>query len=359
MGYPIQQANTTIPLEFELVSSSDHATGATGLTPTVVISKNVFAFAAPTGAVTEVGNGVYKVAANATDANTFGPVKLTATATGADPGGDTYLVVGYNAYDAVHLGVSALPNVAAGAAGGIATSTNSSGQPTVASVVAGGIAATDIQAGLTAQRYTSTRAGYLDTLSGLVAAIWGVATSALTNAGSIGKLLSSFVRTGSNVNANATNMVTLPSDYVTGTDVTNISTATAAAVLASPANKLGTDSTGRVTAANMVTLPSDYVSSTDLTNIATAVAAAILATPANKLATDSAGEVNLNLAQAVPATQSAAALNTLARAFQGAIQAAFGAESRSGATVLAKDEAGARTWRTFTLDSATNPTQRS
>jgi hypothetical protein len=58
-------------------------------------------------------------------------------------------------------------------------------------------------------------------------------------------------------------------------------------------------------------------------------------------------------------TQSAAALNTLARAFQGAIQAAFGAESRSGATVLAKDEAGARTWRTFTLDSVTNPTQRS
>lgn len=45
------------------------------------------------------------------------------------------------------------------------------------------------QTGLTAQGYTTTRAGYLDTLNGLVQAIWDKATSALTTVGSIGKLI--------------------------------------------------------------------------------------------------------------------------------------------------------------------------
>jgi hypothetical protein len=49
--------------------------------------------------------------------------------------------------------------------------------------------ATDTQTGMTAQGYTTTRAGYLDALNGLVQAIWDKATSALTVVGSIGKLL--------------------------------------------------------------------------------------------------------------------------------------------------------------------------
>ncbi|HVU12177.1 MAG TPA: hypothetical protein VHD90_12910, partial [Phototrophicaceae bacterium] len=51
----------------------------------------------------------------------------------------------------------------------------------------------DVQTALTSQGYTTTRAGYLDTLNGLVVAvaqaIWDKATSALTTASSIGKLL--------------------------------------------------------------------------------------------------------------------------------------------------------------------------
>lgn len=228
MGYPVQQGNTTIPLEFEMVLTSDHVSPATGLAPTVTISKNGAAFAAPAGAVTEVGNGLYKVAANATDAGTLGPIKLYATAATADPGGDSYLVVSYNPYDAVHLGLSALPGVAAGAAGGLPTATNASGQVTASSVagsvasVAGAVGsvavgglpqadlATGTQSGLTAQGYTSTRAGYIDVLNGLVAAVWGALTSGLTTAGSIGKLLSGFVFSGANVNAAAQN---LPGDY--------------------------------------------------------------------------------------------------------------------------------------------------
>ena len=45
------------------------------------------------------------------------------------------------------------------------------------------------QTGLTAQGYTTTRSSYLDTLNGLVAAIWAALTSGLTTVGSVGKLI--------------------------------------------------------------------------------------------------------------------------------------------------------------------------
>ena len=54
-------------------------------------------------------------------------------------------------------------------------------------------AQTDVQTALTSQGYTTTRAGYLDTLNGLVQAIWDKATSAITTAGSIGKLIKDFI----------------------------------------------------------------------------------------------------------------------------------------------------------------------
>lgn len=43
----------------------------------------------------------------------------------------------------------------------------------------------DVQAGLTAQGYTSTRAGYLDVLNGIVAAIWAHTTRGLTTFGTL------------------------------------------------------------------------------------------------------------------------------------------------------------------------------
>ncbi|MDQ3832235.1 MAG: hypothetical protein M3315_01100 [Actinomycetota bacterium] len=48
---------------------------------------------------------------------------------------------------------------------------------------------TDVQAGLDAQGYTSARATLLDVLNGLVQAIWDKATSAITTAGSIGRVV--------------------------------------------------------------------------------------------------------------------------------------------------------------------------
>lgn len=55
--------------------------------------------------------------------------------------------------------------------------------------------ASDVQAGLTAQGYTPARAGYLDTLNGIVAAMWAAATRTLTavgNSAGVTTLLSYF-----------------------------------------------------------------------------------------------------------------------------------------------------------------------
>lgn len=93
----LQNGSATSPLPFLMIDVVDHITGKTGLSPTVTISKNSGAFAAPAGAVTEIGNGWYKVAGNATDTNTNGTIALHAEATGADPfDGIVAQVVGYS-----------------------------------------------------------------------------------------------------------------------------------------------------------------------------------------------------------------------------------------------------------------------
>ncbi len=109
MGYLLQKSSTARPLLFLLLSSTDHITGKTGATPTVTISKAGGAFGAPGGAVTEVGNGWYKVAGSATDTATTGPLLLHATAAGADPCDDRYEVVAFNPDDSVALGLSKMP----------------------------------------------------------------------------------------------------------------------------------------------------------------------------------------------------------------------------------------------------------
>jgi len=85
MAKLVLQSTSSDPLFFFLTQSSDHITGLTGATATTTISKNGAAFGAPAGAVTEIANGWYQVAGNATDTNTLGDILLHATATSADP----------------------------------------------------------------------------------------------------------------------------------------------------------------------------------------------------------------------------------------------------------------------------------
>jgi hypothetical protein len=131
--YVIQQSTTLYPLYFLMISSTDHVSPATGLTPTVVILKAGGSFGSPSGAVTEIANGWYQVAGNATDTNTLGSLILHASSTGADDSDIVYNVVSYNPQDAVHLGLSSLPNAAAAASGGLPTVGTGSGQITLSS----------------------------------------------------------------------------------------------------------------------------------------------------------------------------------------------------------------------------------
>lgn len=119
MGYPVKQSQTAQPLVFLMVDSADHVTGKTGLSPTVTLSKNGGSFASPSGSVTEIGSGWYKVAGNATDTGTLGPLVLHATGSGADPTDDRFDVVSYDPQDSVRLGLTALPAFAPNANGGL------------------------------------------------------------------------------------------------------------------------------------------------------------------------------------------------------------------------------------------------
>jgi len=104
----LKQSQTSQALMFLMVDSTDHISGKTGLSPTVTLSKNGGSFASPSGAVTEVGNGYYKVAGNATDTATLGPLILHATGTGADPTDVEYMVVAFDPLSATDLGLSRL-----------------------------------------------------------------------------------------------------------------------------------------------------------------------------------------------------------------------------------------------------------
>jgi hypothetical protein len=218
----LKQSSTAQPLVFLMVDSADHLSPKTGLSPTVTLSKNGGTFASPAGAVSEIGSGWYKCAGNATDTGTLGPLILHATATGADPVDVLYEVVAFDPQSATNLGLTNLDAAVSSrstyAGGAVASVTGNVGGNVTGSVGSvtgnvGGISgvtlpgtvpslaqitgalptdstiAADVQTGLTAQGYTSTRAGYLDTLNGLVQAVWDKATSALTTVGSIGKLI--------------------------------------------------------------------------------------------------------------------------------------------------------------------------
>ncbi len=116
-----QQNSTSYPMPFFMVYSTDHQTGKPGLSPAVTISKNGAGFGAPSGAVSEIGNGWYSLAGNATDRATLGSLIIHASATGADTTDTQFRIVPWDPYDAVRMGLTALPNVASGGRGAIIT----------------------------------------------------------------------------------------------------------------------------------------------------------------------------------------------------------------------------------------------
>src|SRR5688500_10576958 len=84
------QGNTTEALVFTMALAG---VPVPGLVPLVNLSKNGFAFAAPAGAVTEIGLCSYRVTPDAADFDTLGPLILHAQAVGADTTIDIHEVV--------------------------------------------------------------------------------------------------------------------------------------------------------------------------------------------------------------------------------------------------------------------------
>ena len=171
-----KQSDSTYPLFFLMVDSTDHITGKTGLSPTVTISKNGGSFASPSGSVSEVGNGLYKIAGNATDSNTVGELWIHATGTAADPTDTSYTIVAYDPFDSVRLGLTALPNAAAEAAGGLYTRGSGAGQINqpangqidVNTVKVGGTVQTGRDIGASVLLSPGTGTGQVDITSGVV-----------------------------------------------------------------------------------------------------------------------------------------------------------------------------------------------
>lgn len=111
-----------------MTDSSDHVTGKTGLTLTITASKAAGSFASISPTVTELATGWYKLALDTTMTNTLGDFALHITATGADPTDVIMQIVSFDTQDAVRMGLTALPNAAAEASGGLYTRGTGAGQ---------------------------------------------------------------------------------------------------------------------------------------------------------------------------------------------------------------------------------------
>lgn len=122
--------STAITVMVFAADSADGITGKAGLTLAITISKAGGAYGSISPTVTDRGNGNYSVALTSSETDTLGQLSLRATATGAHPIDALNIVnvVSFDPYDAVRAGLTALPNAAAEAAGGLYTRGTGAGQ---------------------------------------------------------------------------------------------------------------------------------------------------------------------------------------------------------------------------------------
>lgn len=137
----------------------------------------------------------------------------------------------------------------------------------------------------------------------------------------------------------------------------SVGTGTGQVALTAGAVTVGTnnDKTGYSLAASQSFSTSGAVGSvTGLTT--TAIASAILASPTHPVQTDSSGSVLVSLSQSIPMTGNAA--NSIADCLNAARAQGFGKWVLTGTTLTLYGADGSTIVRSFTLDSATSPTQR-
>jgi hypothetical protein len=140
--FQIKQSETTaarrrIPVLF--VSSTDGFTPTTPTSPAAYISTNGGTFVATTNAVTletlaagQSASGCYYLELTAAEVGTLGVINVNVQSTNCRQYNAVIQVMAYDAYDVVRIGLTALPNAAAGANGGLPTG-DASGRVTVGS----------------------------------------------------------------------------------------------------------------------------------------------------------------------------------------------------------------------------------
>ena len=239
--------------------------------------------------------------------------------------------------------------------------------------------ATDTQTGLTAQGYTTTRAGYLDTLNGLVAAVWAAGTRTLTAFSDSSGITTLLSRIGS--------ALTITNGKVT---VDGIFTTTGAVNDASPVYS-STTKEGQFTYSGSLNPTSDndyinwWVTFTDGSNLTGRVKSITTTGGTRKITisglahaptngagftlvnlgglfpnyfpnVNSSGNSTIDLTQAVPTSNTA---ETVGDALNAARAQGFGKWSISGTTLNLYANDGTTVVKAFTLDSSTAPTSRS
>lgn len=168
-----------------LVDITDGFTPETGVvTPTINLSKNGATVASGAGTWAEIGNGQYYYEFTTGEVDTLGWVSVNIEkATVSRDYNAVVQIMAYDALDSVRLGLTALPNAAAGAAGGLPTG-NASGQVTVAATATGALTSTSFAANsLTASALAT------DAVQEVVNGVWDEPYASHTTAGTMGKLL--------------------------------------------------------------------------------------------------------------------------------------------------------------------------
>jgi hypothetical protein len=180
--------STAVNVTVLMIDSADHVTGKTGLSAglTIYATKAGGTPGLITPTVTELDStnvkGLYKLALTTGHTDTLGELQIHVTATGADPTDITHQVIAADLGDSVRLGLTALPNAAAGASGGLPLAADASGRVDVLKINGTSQTARDIGASV----LVGDKTGFSLSAGG-VQAIWDALSAALTTANSIGK----------------------------------------------------------------------------------------------------------------------------------------------------------------------------
>jgi hypothetical protein len=169
-----------------LVDITDGFTPETGvLTPTINISKNGATVATGAGTWTEIGNGQYYYEFTAGEVDTLGWIAVNIEkATVSRDYNSVVQVMAYDAFDIVRLGLTSLPNVASGSAGGIITSGTGTSQLNVsAGNVAGSVASVVGAVGSVTGNVGGSVASVTGNVGGSVASVTGAVGSVTGNVG--------------------------------------------------------------------------------------------------------------------------------------------------------------------------------